>query len=52
MTIVYSLSNQPLEWNRISMFYSTVLILTLTAEGFGMIFATRLNVVVNRIIEI
>lgn len=45
ITIVYWLTNQPLEWNRIGMFYSTILILTLAAEGFGMVFGTRLNVV-------
>lgn len=47
ITIVYLLSNQPLEWNRIGMFYSSVLILSLTAGGFGMVFGTSLNVVVN-----
>lgn len=46
ITIVYLLSCQPLEWNRIGMFYSSIIILTLTAEGFGMVFGTRLNVVV------
>lgn len=51
ITIVYFLSSQPLEWNRIGMFYSSILILTLVAEGFGMIFGTRLNVVVNIILS-
>lgn len=46
MSMVYYLTDQPREWERILMVYSIALIVSLTSESFGTMIASRLSIVV------
>lgn len=46
MSLVYYLTDQPREWQRLGMVYSTALVISLTSESFGMMVASRMSIVV------
>lgn len=46
VTIVYLITDQPLEVNRLLMFYTTSILVSLVSQSFGMVIASRLSVVV------
>lgn len=46
ITIVYLITDQPLELDRLLMFYTTSILVSLVSESLGMLIASRLSVVV------
>lgn len=49
VTIVYLLTDQPLEKDRLLMFYTASLLVSLVSQSLGMVIASRLSIVVNLI---
>lgn len=47
LTIVYLITDQPLELNRIGLFYLVSILTSLTSESFGLLISSRLNVMVR-----
>lgn len=47
LTMVYSITGQPLELKRIALFYVVSLLVFLTSESLGLLVASRLSVVVS-----
>ena len=47
IAMVYPLTDQPLEWQRIGMFYLASILVSLTSESFGMLVSSRLSIVVS-----
>lgn len=46
ITLVYLITDQPLELDRLLMFYTTSILVSLVSQSFGMVVASRLSVVV------
>lgn len=47
ITIIYISSAQPLEWHRMTMFYSVSLLIGMTSESLGTLISARLSLVVR-----
>lgn len=47
LTMIYALTDQPLEVSRILMFVVIAMLIGLTSESFGMLVASRLSIVVS-----
>lgn len=47
LTITYPMSDQPLEWRRIFMFYSIAIMVALISESLGLLLASRLSLIVS-----
>lgn len=47
IAIVYTFTGQPLEWDRIWMFYLASILVSLTSESFGLLVSSRLSIVVG-----
>ena len=47
LTMVYLITDQPLELRRIALFYVISLLVCLTSESLGLLVASRLSVVVS-----
>lgn len=50
ITILYVVSDQPLEMHRMAMFYSISILIALTSESMGVMIASRLSLIVSRLI--
>lgn len=48
ITMIYTVSNQPLELNRMAMFYSISIMIALTSESLGVLIASRLSLIVSK----
>lgn len=51
LTMVYFLTNQPLEFKRISLFYIISLLVSLTSESLGILVSSSLSIIVSIIIN-
>lgn len=49
ITIIYVISDQPLEMHRMAMFYSISILIALTSESLGVLIASRLSLIVSQI---
>ena len=47
LTMVYVMTDQPIEPVRISLFYAVSILTSLTSESFGLLVSSRLNVIVS-----
>lgn len=47
ITMVYTLTGQPMEWGRVGMFYLASILVSLTSESFGLLVSSRLSIVVR-----
>lgn len=47
ITIIYVVSDQPLEMHRMAMFYSISILIALTSESLGVLIASRLSLIVS-----
>lgn len=47
ITMIYTMSDQPLELNRMLMFYSIALLIALTSESLGILISSRLSLIVS-----
>lgn len=47
ITMIYLISDQPLELNRMAMFYSISVLIALTSESLGMLISSRLSLIVS-----
>lgn len=48
VTIIYVVSDQPLELHRMAMFYSISILIALTSESLGVLIASRLSLIVSQ----
>lgn len=48
LSIVYLMSNQPLEWFRFVMLFTISFLTALTSDSFGLLVSSRLNLVVSK----
>lgn len=48
ITMIYLLSDQPLEFHRMQMFYCISILIALTSESLGVLIASRLSLIVSR----
>lgn len=49
ITMIYTMSDQPLEFTRMAMFYSIALLIALTSESLGILISSRLSLIVSNI---
>lgn len=47
ITMIYLMSDQPLDANRMAMFYVISLLIALTSESLGVLIASRLSLIVS-----
>lgn len=47
ITMIYVISDQPLEFHRMAMFYSISVLIALTSESLGVLIASRLSLIVS-----
>lgn len=47
ITMIYTMSDQPLEFNRMAMFYSISVLIALTSESLGVLISARLSLIVS-----
>ena len=47
LTMVYLITDQPIEANRIALFYLISILTSLTSESFGLLVSARLSVIVS-----
>jgi ATP-binding cassette, subfamily G (WHITE), member 1 len=47
LTMVYIITDQPMETNRIGLFFLISILTSLTSESFGLMIASRLSVIVS-----
>lgn len=47
ITIIYVISDQPIELNRMAMFYSISVLIALTSESLGVLISSRLSLIVS-----
>lgn len=47
ITMIYTMSDQPLEFNRMAMFYSISILIALTSESLGVLISARLSLIVS-----
>lgn len=48
ITMIYVISDQPLEFHRLAMFYSISVLIALTSESLGVLLASRFSLIVSR----
>lgn len=49
ITMIYLISDQPIEFKRMAMFYSISILIALTSESLGVLIASRLSLIVSAI---
>lgn len=49
ITMIYVISDQPLEFHRMAMFYSISVLIALTSESLGVLLASRFSLIVSTI---
>lgn len=49
ITMIYLISDQPLDLNRMAMFYTISLLIALTSESLGVLIASRLSLIVSKL---
>lgn len=49
ITMIYTMSDQPLEFTRMAMFYAIALLIALTSESLGVLISSRLSLIVSSI---
>lgn len=47
--MVYLMTDQPIEWNRMIIFYFIALLTSMTSESFGLLVSSRLSIIVSGI---
>ena len=47
ITMIYIMSDQPLEYTRMAMFYSIAVLIALTSESLGVLISSRLSLIVS-----
>lgn len=47
ITMIYVMSDQPLEYKRIAMFYAIAVMIALTSESLGVLISARLSLIVS-----
>lgn len=47
ITMIYTMSGQPLEFNRMAMFYAIAVMIAMTSESLGVLISSRLSLIVS-----
>lgn len=47
ITMIYTMSGQPLEFSRMAMFYAIAVMIALTSESLGVLISSRLSLIVS-----